>query len=173
MISRPESTIPMTRQINVLAYNAVSGAAHRYRNGCPRRIPRIRDRVVLPSLALLAESGAIKPTDNVDFAVVIRRARKIAAIGIGHGSARAPRAGGNVVDLSGRHDSETRVNAAEYINRVGVRGVNRRGIIEGSGNVRQGSPGVSNRIIAVKGICRTPDKAARTIGEGAVTGHGN
>src|SRR5437899_10299494 len=78
MNGRSLGAIPSTCHVNVLAYNTVSGATQRDGNICPRGIPRIRNRIVLPSRVSFSK-GRIKPSDNVDFVVttIIRRARKI------------------------------------------------------------------------------------------------
>src|SRR5258708_7818753 len=138
MIDRCSAAIPMARQINVLAYNAVSGAAHRHRDVCPRGIPRISKRIILPCLAGFTK-GTIKATDDVDFVVtgIIRSAREIAHIR--HVSARGPNAGTDVIDLEDVAWIEGGVKAAEYVNRVGGRVVNRRSIIKATWKIRQRS----------------------------------
>src|SRR5437870_11234472 len=174
MNGRSTCVIPSARHINVLAYNTVSGATQRDGNICPRGIPRIRNRVVLPGRVSFSKVR-IKPSDNVDFVVttIIRRARKIARTR--HWSAIGdPGAASDVVYLDDGAWVEAGISAAEYINAVRGRVVNRRGIIEGTWNVRQRSPGVSNRIVPVKLVCRhevDPIKAAHAIGESAVAGH--
>ena len=116
---------------------------------------------------------AIEAAKDVDFAVasIIRSALPIPAIR--HGSARGPSPVSDVVDLGDSKEGPINVNAAEYINRVGDRGVNSRGVVEGSRNVQQGSPGVKNRIIGVKGIGGggAGDATARSIRQSAVAGY--
>ena len=169
---RSQTAVPSTCQVNVLAHNAVSRATQRNRDVCPRGIPSIRKRVVLPGRVGFSK-GRIKPTDNVDFvgATIIRRAREIARTR--HWSARSPDAGTDVIDLNDIAWVETSVKTAKYINRVGGRVVNRRGIIEGPWNVRQGSPGIGNRIIHVKCVRRADVrvKATHGIGDSAVAGY--
>src|SRR5439155_3359462 len=171
MNGRSLGAVPSARHINVLAYNTVSGATQRGGNICPRGIPRIRDRVVFPGRASF-QKVRIKPGDNVDFVgtTIIRRACEIPRTG--HGSAIGdPGAASDVVDLDGAAWREGAVNAAEHINAVRGRVVNRRSIIEGTWNVRQRSPGVGDRIILVKGIGRAAEvgvKATHGVGESAV-----
>jgi hypothetical protein len=170
MEGRSIPIVPTAGQIDVLAYNAASGACHRHRDGFPGGVPGIHKRVVLPGLVSFCVC-AIETAEHVDFAVdkIIRSARQIPAIR--HGSARGPYACNNVVDLGDVQDIGTCANAAEYINRVGIRGVNSWGKVEGSRNVRQGRPGVSNRIIGVKGIGGDGSAAARSIRQDAIAGH--
>src|SRR5437016_3509942 len=174
MNGRSTCVIPSARHINVLAYNTVSGATQRDGNICPRGIPRIRNRIVLPGRVSFSKVR-IKPSDNVDFVVttIIRRARKIPRTR--HWSAIGdPGAASDVVDLDDGAWVEAGINAAEYINAVRGRVVNRRGIIEGTWNVRQRSPRVSNRIIDVKRVAReAPCKPAHGVRDGAIAGHGN
>src|SRR5258708_17588768 len=133
MIGRCSAAIPMARQINVLAYNAVSSAAHRHRDVCPRGIPRISKRIILPCLAGFTK-GTIKATDDVDFVVtgIIRSAREIAHIR--HVSTRGPNAGTDVIDLEDVAWRGRGIKAAEYVHRARSRAVSRRGIIEGTRN---------------------------------------
>jgi len=175
ILRRSLGIIPSARQINVLANNAVSGAARRHRHVCPGCVPRIRDRVVFPGRAGF-QKVLIKARDDVDLAVgrIIGCASEIAWTR--HGSASAPSAGAYIVDLSGGAGREGAVNAAKDINRVGVCGKNRRRIIKGTWNARQRRPRVSNRIILVKLIGRATNrgvKPAHAIPESAVTRTGN
>jgi len=132
MISGRKSVVPVTSQIYELAYNAVAGATHRDRDGRPRGIPRIGNRVILPSLALFAEGDPIESADNIDFAVgrIIGGGWKITTSGIWHGRAHAPRVRRKIVDLGCIQDKEVGVNAAEHIDLVGVRGVSNSRIVE-------------------------------------------
>src|SRR5207248_11331517 len=98
MLRRSVGVIPSARQIDVLANNAVSGAARRRRHVCPGGVPRIRDRVVLPGCASFSKV-LIKARDDVDLAVggIIRCACKIARTR--HWSSGSPDAGTDVIYL--------------------------------------------------------------------------
>ena len=97
----PGPLFQVTCQINVLAYNAVSGTTHRDGNGRPRGIPRIRNRIILPSLCFVSMKVDIKPTDNVDFVVatIIRCGREIATAASGIGAPVVQVLVRDVVDL--------------------------------------------------------------------------
>src|SRR5262249_31156528 len=173
ILVRSVAAIPGARQINVLANNAVSSAARRHRHVGPGGVPRIRDRVVLPGRARF-KKVLIKARNDVDLAVgrIIRCAGEIPRTR--HGSASAPGAGTYIVDLQDARWSEGAINAAEDINLVRVRGINRRRIIKGARNARQRRPCVRTRIILVKAIRRkTAGKPAHAIRESAVTRTGN
>ena len=132
MIRRGKATVPVTSQICELTYNTVAGPTHRYRDRRPRSIPGIGNRIILPSLALLAEGDSIEPTDDVDFSVgrIIDRGWEITTSGIWHGRAHAPGVRRNVVDLRRSQDKEVRVESAEHIDLVGVRSVCNPRVIE-------------------------------------------
>ena len=148
----------MTSQICELAYNAVPGPTHRYRDRRPRRVPRVGNRVILPSLALLAEGDSIEPTHNIDFAVagIIHCGWEITTSGIWHGRTHCPGVRRNIVDLRRSQDKEVRVDAAEDINLVGVRGISDPCVIEASCHVRQRGPAIRDRVILVKSVLWEP-----------------
>ena len=159
-----------TSQIDVLANDARGTASHCYRNRVPGGVPSVRNRVVLPSLASLIKGG-IKPTDNVDFAISRVVGPPKIRPSIRHCSAGAPSVSRDIVDL-GCIPGDGAVKAAEYVNRVGVAGVNRSRTVYSDWNIGQAGPSVTNRIIAVKRVCGgVHNGACSGIGVGAIAGH--
>src|SRR5207248_2434949 len=115
---------------------------------------RQRPRCLIPLLALLANGGPIEPTDYVNLAVhrIINSVREIPAIMICYRRAHAPGVCRDIVDVRLRQDIEVRIEAAEDINLVRVRGVSDTCIIEASCHIRQRRPGVRDRVVPVKGV---------------------
>src|SRR5256886_11402888 len=162
-----------TSQVNVLAYNTGGAASHWLRNRAPGGVPSVRNRVVLPSLARFIKVD-VEPTDDVDFAVVGIVGQVRISPDIRHWSASAAGVSCDIVDLR-RILDDGAVKAAEYVNRVGVAGIDRSRQIYGDWNIRQARPSVSNRIVAVKSayrVCRVSCGIARSgIGVGGIAGH--
>src|SRR5882672_804087 len=163
MIRRCKAAVPVTRQIGELTDNAVAGTAHRYRDGCPRSVPGIGNRIILPGLALLAEGSPIEPTYNVNLAVsrIIDCCWEIPAISIWHWRACGSSVCRDIVDLRRSHDIEARVKSTKHINLVGVRGVSDSRIVEANSHIGQWRPAVRNRVIPVKSVSWKPGKPAR------------
>jgi hypothetical protein len=161
----------VTSQIQELAYNAVAGAAHRYGNGCSRRVPRIGNRVILPSLISFTEAR-IEPAGDVDFAVtrIVSCAREIAAIG--HRRGGCPTVCSDIVNIGGVKDTGVHIQAAENINLVDIGRVGRARIKQCRRQCSQGGPRVRDRIVSVDTVrgheVRT---AASRISECAIAGN--
>ena len=151
MIGRTHPAAVAAHQVDELAGDGRVGRAFAHRRSGTAGVPRIRHRVVFPSLTLLHEAG-IQAADDVDLAV----ARVVDSFGPDAGGrdgcASGPRVRRHIVDVGRTHDN-TAVKAAEDVNLVHVRGIRCPRVIQGHGHTCQRRPGVRHRIVSINSIC--------------------